>query len=64
MIEREVLSEPFEVLAFDIVGTMPKGKGGFRFLLTAICMASKWPEALPLRSIMARGSFWIFNFRT
>ena len=33
---------------------MPKGKGGYRFLLTAICMASKWPEALPLRTITAK----------
>ena len=54
LIEREVLSEPFEVMAFDIVGPLPKGKGGSRFLLTAICMASKWPEAIPLRSITAR----------
>ena len=54
LIEREVSSEPFECLAFDIVGPMPKGKGGYRFLLTAICMASKWPEALPLRSITAK----------
>ena len=54
MVEREVLTEPFEALAFDIVGPMPKGKGGYRFLLTAICMASKWPEALPLRSITAK----------
>ena len=54
MIEREVLTEPFEALAFDIVGPMPKGKGGYRFLLTAICMASRWPEALPLRSITAK----------
>ena len=54
MMEREVLTEPFEVMAFDIVGPMPKGKGGCRFLLTAICMASRWPEALPLRSITAK----------
>ena len=54
LIEREVLTEPFEVLAFDIVGPLPKGKGGCRFLLTAICMASKWPEAIPLRTITAK----------
>ena len=54
MVERAVLSEPFEVLAFDIVGPMPKGKGGCRFLLIAICMASRWPEAIPLRSITAK----------
>ena len=51
MVEREVLSEPFEALAFDIVGPMPKGKVGY---LTAICMARKWPEALPLRTITAK----------
>ena len=54
MVEREVLTEPFEALAFDIVGPMPKGKGGYHFLLTALCMASKWPEALPLRTITAK----------
>ena len=54
LIEREVLTEPFEELAFDIVGPLPKGKGGCRFLLTAICMASKWPEAIPLRTITAK----------
>ena len=54
MQERAVMSEPFESMAFDIVGPMPKGKGGCRFLLTAICMASRWPEAIPLRSITAK----------
>ena len=54
LVEREVLSEPFENIAFDIVGPLPKGKGGCRFVLTAICMASKWPEAIPLRTITAR----------
>ena len=54
LIKREVLTEPFEVMAFDIVGPLPKGKGGNRFLLTAICMASKWPEAIPLRTITAK----------
>ena len=54
MVERQVMSEPFESMAVDIVGPFPKGKGGCRFLLTCICMASKWPEALPLRSITAK----------
>ena len=53
MVERKVMSEPFESMAFDIVGPMPKGKGGHRFLLTCVCMASRWPEAIPLRSITA-----------
>ena len=54
MVERQVMSEPFESMAVDIVGPFPKGKGGCRFLLTCICMASRWPEALPLTSITAR----------
>ena len=54
LMERRVMSEPFEVMGVDIVGPMPKGKGGCRYLLTAICMATKWPEAIPLRSISAK----------
>ena len=54
LVKREVLSEPFEVLAFDLVGPFPKGKGGYTYVLTAICMSSKWPEAVPLKSITAR----------
>ena len=50
MMERRVLSEPFEVVAMDIVGPIPKGKGGCIYILTLIDMASKWPEAVPLRS--------------
>ena len=53
LIERAVLSEPFEVMAVDLVGPFPLGKGGFRYLLTAVCMASKWPEAIPLKKMTA-----------
>ena len=58
MMERQVLSEPFEVLAFDLVGPFPKGKGGYMYVLTAICMSSRWPEAVPLKSITARAVNW------
>ena len=54
LIEREVLSEPFEVLAMDLVGPFPKGKGGYTHLLTAVCMSSKWPEVVPLKTTTAR----------
>ena len=54
MVERKVYSEPFEVMGVDIVGPFPVGKGGYRFLLTAICMATRWPEAIPLKSVTAR----------
>ena len=54
MIERQVMAEPFESMAVDIVGEFKPGKGGCKYLLTCICMASKWPEAMPLKSITAK----------
>ena len=53
MVERKILSEPFESMAFDLVGPIPKGKGGYRYLLTCVCMASKWPEAIPIKCMTA-----------
>ena len=54
MVERPITTEPFEQVAFDIVGPFPKAKGGCRHVLTSICMGSKWPEAIPLKSITAK----------
>ena len=65
LMPRPVLSEPFEALAFDLVGPMDAGQGGCRFILTAICMASRWPEAVPLRTVtaedVAEGMFTVFS---
>lgn len=35
-----VIEEPWQCLAVDIVGPLPKSKGGFRYLLTAMDFAS------------------------
>ena len=53
-VERPIITEPFEQVAFDIVGPFPKAKGGYRHVLTYIPMGSKWPEAIPLKSITAK----------
>ncbi len=53
-VEPLIVTEPFESVAVDIVGPLPKGRGGCRYLLTYICLASRWPEAVPLRSITAK----------
>ncbi len=50
MVERPVISEPFESVAIDLVIPLPKGKRGCRFILSYICLATKWPEAMLLRS--------------
>ena len=54
MQERPILTQPFEFIAVDLVGPLPKAKGGYRFILTSICLASKWPDAIPLKSITAK----------
>ena len=50
---RPVITEPFDEVALDIIGPLPRSRHGFRYALTAICMASRWPEVYPLRNIKA-----------
>ena len=54
MVERQIMTKPHETLASDLVGPLPQAKGGFRFILTCIDQATKWPEAVPLRNVTAR----------
>uniref|UniRef100_A0A4W5NGU8 Gypsy retrotransposon integrase-like protein 1 n=1 Tax=Hucho hucho TaxID=62062 RepID=A0A4W5NGU8_9TELE len=48
-----VIGEPFEHVVVDCVGPLPKTKSGNQFLLTVMCMATRYPEAIPLRRITA-----------
>jgi len=54
MQERDRAVVPFETVAIDLVGPFEKEKGGAKYLLTYMCIASKWPEAVPLKSMTAR----------
>ncbi len=66
-VERPVLSEPFESVAVDLVGPLPKGKGGNRYLLTYVCLATRWPEAVPLRNVTSKSvmeGLWLIFART
>ena len=48
-----VVGEPFERVIVDCVGPLPKSKSGNQFLLTLMCSATRFPEAIPLRKITA-----------
>ncbi len=48
-----VIGEPFEHVIIDCVGPLPKTKSGNQFLLTIMCTATRFPEAIPLRKITA-----------
>ena len=54
MVKRSILTMPFESLAVDIVGPFPKCKGGVRYVPTTLCLATKWPDAVPLQSVTAK----------
>ena len=41
-----VISTPFSRLAFDLVGPLSRSKQGFKYLLTCICLGSKYPDMM------------------
>ena len=43
--------EPFSRIIIDCVGPLPKTKSGHQYLLTIMCAATRFPEAVPLRNI-------------
>lgn len=49
-----VMAEPFERVIVDCVGPLPKARSGNQFLLTIMCAATRYPEAIPLRKITAK----------
>lgn len=49
-----VVGEPFERLILDCVGPLPKAKSGHQYLLTIMCATTRYPEAVPLRSIKTK----------
>ena len=51
---RKMTTVPFERVAVDLVGPFPTAVGGFRFMLTCIDMATRWPEAIPIHTTTAK----------
>ena len=49
-----VLGEPFSHIILDCVGPLPKSRNGNQYLLTLMCTATRYPEAIPLRTITAK----------
>uniref|UniRef100_A0AAZ1Y236 Integrase catalytic domain-containing protein n=1 Tax=Oreochromis aureus TaxID=47969 RepID=A0AAZ1Y236_OREAU len=48
------IGEPFEHVIVDCVGPLPKTKAGYQYILTIMCAATRFPEAIPLRSLRAK----------
>ena len=46
--------EPFSRIMIDCVGPLPKTKRGNQYLLTIMCVSTRFPEAIPLQNIKAK----------
>ncbi|XP_068233339.1 uncharacterized protein [Palaemon carinicauda] len=45
------VGEPFREVIIDVVGPLPRTRGGHEYILTMVDRMSRFPEAVPLRSI-------------
>lgn len=48
-----VMGEPFSHILVDCVGPLPRTKSGNQYLLTVMCISTRYPDAFPLRKITA-----------
>ena len=45
-----VLDEPFSRVIIDCVGPLPRTKSGYSHMLTVMCTATRFPEAVPIKN--------------
>ena len=48
------IGEPFSKVIIDCVGPLPNTRSGNNYLLTIMCTATRFPEAIPLRKITSQ----------
>ena len=48
-----IIPEPYHRKAWDLVGKMPRTKTGFSYILTVMCLGSRFPYAIPLQWVDA-----------
>ncbi|XP_065901363.1 uncharacterized protein [Dysidea avara] len=53
LIPPPIMKEPFERIALDIIGPLPRSRRGNQHILVVCDYATRYPEAMPLRSIDA-----------
>ena len=50
----EIVTQPFKKIAIDIIGELPRTTTGYKYILTIVDYATRYPEAIPLRSISSK----------
>lgn len=56
LVTTPIIQEPFRKIAMDIIGPLKRSKNGYKYILTIIDEATRYPEAYPLRSIESEKS--------
>ena len=50
----EIVTEPFKKVAIDLIGELPRSKTGYKYILTLVDYATRYPEAIPLKTTHSR----------
>ena len=53
MIPLPVIGEPFERIAMDVVGPLPRSRSGHRYILVICDYATRYPEAVAMKTVDA-----------
>ena len=53
MVPRPLVSKPFQRIAMNLVGSLPRTQRGNCFILTIFDYATRYPEAIPLSNTEA-----------
>ena len=56
-----IITEPFSRVAMDIVGPLPRSRSGNKYILVLCDYGTKYPEAIPLKSIDAEHIADVFS---
>ena len=54
LVPMPIIDVPFDRIALDIVGPLPKTSRGHRYILVIVDYATRYPEALPLRAATSK----------
>ena len=55
LIPLPIIATPFSRIAMDLVGPLPRSSGGFQYILVVLDYATRYPEAIPLRTMATKG---------
>ena len=53
LIPLPVMEEPFQRVAMDIIGPLPRSRSGHRYVLVLCDYATRYPEAVPMKTVDA-----------